>query len=466
MVRTDIPLVSLNRSASVRWYFHFIRDPLRAMLRINAAHGPLVQLPLGFATSARKRLVIAIGASFNEDVLHDPATWRTVRITAAGPKNSAYRRLGMGIIRMTGRSHQHYRRLLLSPLHRKSIAEIGADMVRLAEREVETWPMDQVVDLSAYVKRLVRTLAIGLLFGDDRPRGYPIADLIGQFFDFNWSWKIAACPVNLPGVPYRRMLRVGERLEQRIVEWADCKRGQLNGRDLLSIVVNSPDEHGNPPSHDRIVGQTPTLFGAAYETCQNALTWTLILLEQHPQVARELHDELQGAGAALTFDRLVQLPLLDGVVKESMRILPPVPQQFRVAQCDTTLAGHAMPKSTRVALSALITNRDPDLYPEPARFRPSRWQSIDPSAYEYLVFSAGPRGCPGYWFGLCAIKAALAAIFSRYRVALVSESRVDYKVRVALTPRNRIAAVLHRQDGGFAAAPIRGGIRDLVEFPH
>jgi cytochrome P450 len=466
MIGADTPLVSLSRSEAVRWYFHFMRDPVRAMLRINAAHGPLVQLPLRFATGARKRLVIAIGASFNEDVLHDPATWRTVRITAAGPKDSAYRRLGMGIIRMTGRSHQHYRRLLLPPLHRKSIAEIGAEMVRLAEKEVESWKVDQAVDLSAHVQRLVRTLAIGLLFGDDRPRGYPIADLISQFFDFNWSWKIAACPVNLPGLPYRRMLHVGERLEQRIVEWADCKRGHLNGRDLLSIVVNSPDENGQPVSKDRIVGQTPTLFGAAYETCQNALTWTLILLEQHPQVARELYDELQGAGAALTFDRLVQLPLLDGVVKESMRILPPVPQQFRVAQCDTTLAGHAMPKSTRVALSALITNRDPDLYPEPARFRPSRWQSIDPSAYEYLVFSAGPRGCPGYWFGLCAIKAALAAIFSRYRVALVSESRVDYKVRVALTPRNRIAAVLHRQDGGFAAAPIRGGIRDLVEFPH
>jgi cytochrome P450 len=261
------------------------------------------------------------------------------------------------------------------------------------------------------------------------------------------------------------MLHVGEQLEQRIVEWADCKRGHLNGRDLLSIVVNSPDEHGNPPSHDRIVGQTPTLFGAAYETCQNALIWTLILLEQHPRVARELYDELQGEGAALTFDRLVQLPLLDGVVKESMRILPPVPQQFRVAQCDTTLAGHAMPKTTRVALSAFITNRDPDLYPEPARFKPSRWQSIDPSPYEYLVFSAGPRGCPGYWFGLCAIKTALAAIFSRYRIALAPEAHIDYKVRVALSPRNRIAAVLHRQDGGFAAAPIRGGIRDLVELP-
>ena len=461
-------LVLVNGTAAARWYLQFFRDPLKAMLRGRATHGPLFQLPhLRFPTEPPRKFVIAIGAAFNEEVLHDPTTWRTVSIAAAGPRGSASRRLGMGIIRMTGRPHAHYRRLLVPPLHRKSVTEMGAQMVRLAEEEVESWPLGEVIDLWARVQRFLRTLAIGLLFGDDRPRGYSTAELIGQFFDFNWSWKVAACPVSISGTPYHRMLRVGERLERSILEWADCKRGRSDSRDLLSIIVNSLDENGCPASNDKIVGHAPTLLAAAYETCQNALIWTLILLEQHPQVARALCDELRDsrAGAPLTFEQIVQLPLLDAVVKESMRILPPVPQQFRVAQCDTTLAGHPMPQMTRVALSALITNRDPDLYPEPARFKPSRWDSIDPSSYEYLVFSAGPRGCPGYWFGLCAIKTALAAIFSRYRVALAPEARIDYKVRVALSPRNGIAAVLHRQDGGFAAAPIRGGIRDLVELP-
>ena len=369
---------------------------------------------------------------------------------------------------MTGRTHEHYRRMLLPPLHRKSVAEIGTAMVDLAEEEVVSWPVGEVIDLWARVQRLMRTLAIGLLFGDDRERGYPIAAMINQYFDFNWSWKVSFCPVNLPGTTYNRMLRGGEQLERRILEWADCKRGHLDARDLLSIVVNSPDENGNPAGHERIVGQTPTLFGAAYETCQNALTWMLILLDQHPQIARDLFDELEDsrAGGPLAFDKLVELPLLDAVVKEGMRILPPAPQQFRVAQHDTTLAGCAMPQGTRVLLSALLTNRNPELYPEPARFKPERWARISPSPYEYLVFSAGPRGCPGYWFGLCAIKVAIAAIFSRYRVALVPGARVDYKVRVALSPRRRVDAILHRQDGAFSAAPIGGGIRNLVQLPH
>ena len=459
------PLVLLNGTAAARWYLQFFRDPLKAMLRGSATHGPFFQLPhLRFMTEPPRKFVVAMGAAFNEEVLHDPATWRTVSIAVAGPRGSAARRLGMGIIRMTGRPHAYYRRLLLPPLHRKSVAEMGAQMVHLAGEEVSSWPTNEVIDLWARVQRLLRTIALGSLFGDDRSRGYQVADLIGQFFDFNWSWKVAACPVRISGTPYQRMLHVGERLERSILEWADGKRGHADKRDLLSIIINSPDEDGCPASNDKIVGHAPTLLAAAYETCQNALIWTLILLEQHPQVARALCDEL--LDAPLTFDRLVELPLLDAVIKESMRLLPPVPQQFRVAERGATLAGHAMPPMTRVALSALITNRDPELYPEPDRFKPERWDKIDPSPYEYLVFSGGPRGCPGYWFGLCAIKSAIAAIFSRYRIALVSGSRIDYKVRVALSPRGRVDAILHRQDEAFVAAPIRGGIRDLVQLPH
>jgi cytochrome P450 len=314
----------------------------------------------------------------------------------------------------------------------------------------------------------MRNLAVGLLFGDDRGLGYPIADAINDAIEYNWSAKVAACPVNLPGLPYHKMLREGEALERHILDWARCKRGRLDRRDLLSIIVNSPDENGDPPSDAKIVGHTPTLVGAARETCQNALIWTLILLDQHPHVAQrlvaDLHDRL--AGASLALDKILDISMLDAVVKESMRILPPVPQQFRVATHDTTLAGFPVKQGSRVLLSPLLTNRQPELYPEPDLFRPERWATINPSSYEYATFSGGPRGCPGYWFGLCAVKIAIATILTRYRVALIPEVRIDYKVRLGLTPRGSVPAILHRPDDKFAAARIRGGIRNLVRLPH
>ena len=91
-------------------------------------------------------------------------------------------------------------------------------MTRLAEEEVDSWPMQQPIDLVAHAKKLVRTFAIGLLFGDDRSHGYPIADMINQGTSCNFSWKIFACPVNIPGTPYHEMMRGAEYIENRIIE--------------------------------------------------------------------------------------------------------------------------------------------------------------------------------------------------------------------------------------------------------
>ena len=467
LVRVETPVI-VNGLAAARWYLHFVRDPLQAVAKIYATHGPFIQLPHPRAPARERRvLLVAIGPAFNREVLDNPNAWRTVDIGPGGPKYSAARRLTQGIIRMTGRQHSHYRRLLLPPLQRKSIDAMGADMVSLAQEQVACWQAHQPIDLWAHVKKLLRTFAIGLLFGDDRSQGYPIADMINQTLDNNWSWKISACPVNLAGTPYYHMLRNAEELERRIIEWGDCKRGQIDNRDLLSIVVNSPDENGRPASHASVVGHTPTLFGAGYETCQSALIWTLLLLDQHPQIARQLYDELQcsGAGHLPSYQQLMQLPLLDAVIKESLRILPPVPQQFRIAQHNTMLNGYPVAERTRVMLSSLLTNRERDIYPDGDRFKPERWATMAPSSYEYSVFSAGPRGCPGYAFGLAMLKVAIATIMSRYRIALQPDTRIDYKVGVTLSPRRAIPAVLNRQDGAFASVVIRGTIRNLVRLP-
>jgi len=153
------------------------------------------------------------------------------------------------------------------------------------------------------------------------------------------------------------------------------------------------------------------------------------------------------------------------VVKEAVRILPPVPLQIRVAQYDTTIATHSAPKGTRVILNALLTSRMSEVFPEGDVFRPERWFKIAPTVFEFPVFSGGPHSCPGYWFGLSAVKVALAAILTRYRMALPAGVRIDYMVQPTQRPLDSIPVFLHRQDGAFASMPISGKIRNLVRFP-
>jgi cytochrome P450 len=190
------------------------------------------------------------------------------------------------------------------------------------------------------------------------------------------------------------------------------------------------------------------------------------MLAQHPHASASLLDETKNLpleGADLV-ERLERCTWLDAVLKESMRILPPVPMQIRAAIQDTVLEGCGIEKQTRIILSPFLTNRLPELYHEADRFLPERWQTIDPNQFEYLIFSAGPRTCPGYRFATNFLKIALAQIIRRFRVAIVERAEVDYQVTITTIPRRGIPAVIYRQDRNFAASPIRGNIRNLVRF--
>jgi cytochrome P450 len=464
--------IHLTGPAAVRVGWRLLRDPITAMRRNHAEYGPLIVVSdlLPFTRSVKLAtlglpLILAAAPEFNNEVLNDPAVWRPVGIFPGGPRGSAARRLGAGLARMNGPRHAHYRRLLMPPLRKGSVEALGDKMIRLADEEIAAWPAGETIDLWERVCRLMHTYAIGLLFGDDRARGYPVAEMISDMFALKWSPAVRACPINLPVTPYGQFLKEGDTLERCILDWAGKKRGATDGGDLLSIVVNNPEEDGTAVRDTTIVGLMPQLFGAVFETCQNALIWTLFLLGQHPRVAGELLDELQtGLGdEPPTLHNIAQLPWLDAVIKESMRILPPAPMQARVAQQDTTIGGYPVPKGSRVLLSAFVTNRMPARYPEPDSFWPERWASINPTPFEYLVFSAGPRNCPGFLLGMAMVKVAVAAILQRHRVEFVPQAAVDYIARPGLRPRGKVQAVLHRQDGGFSRARVAGNIFDLVK---
>ena len=81
-----------------------------------------------------------------------------------------------------------------------------------------------------------------------------------------------------------------------------------------------------------------------------------------------------------------------------------------------------------------------------------------------MVFSGGPRICPGYWFGMGVVKVALAAILSRFRIEVVPNARIDYRMSITMRPRNGMPVVLHAPDSEWVTSPVNGRIRKLVEL--
>jgi cytochrome P450 len=443
-----------------------LRDPIRSSTAIIDRYGPLVVFE-AFGPFPRRRgtTIWAIGEEFDRMVLGNPQVWRTTPLPTDGPNGSALERLADNVVSANGPRQAHYRKLVAQPLRSTNIEHFAGDLGRLMEDEVASWPLG-AVDLWLLARKLMRPVAVALLFGNDQRRGAAFGDLLDKLFLEAKCPQVQLLRKRIPGLAYDRLLNRAEEVERCALEFATDRRASRSDRDLVSIVANAPDETGAIPTPQAVVGQIPILFAATYETCQIALTWTLLLLAQHPQVACDLPQEISSAfaGAPVDAARLAALPLLDAVVRESMRILPPVPFQRRRAAEATTLGRYDVAPGASVIISPYFTNRDPQLYDAPARFRPERWSRINPSPFAHLVFSGGPRTCPGYAFGTWLVKAALAAILSRFRIAIVPGTRIDVTYAVTFRPRDGLPAVLHPADGAWAAAPVKGRIHDMVEM--
>lgn len=450
---------SFGRWRSLPSWAALIANPMAATREIHAAYGPYVTLAYPFSKPSNPNVLGCIAdVELYRAVLSSPDVWRGVNISFRGLRGYAPQRLSAGMTRMRGARAAHYRHLIGPPLKRPAVATLSPQMAAVADELVAAWPRDVPTNLLTLAEHLMQELAISLLFGDDRARGMPIAKMIAR------QGNAARL---IPGREFLAWARVAATQERLLLEWAEHKRGNLDAKDILSIIVNNPDENGRLPDREIIGGLTSFIFGATFETCQNGIAWTLILLAQHPQIAGQLADEIIGAlqGAPPTIDRVGQLPLLDAVIKEGLRLLPPVPLQIRRSLVPTNLGGVEMKAGTHLLLSGHLINRNANMYPDPNRFVPARWRDLDPSAYDYTVFGAGGRMCPGAVFASQLAKISLSAILSRYRVDMVRGARIDYRNRVTLSPYPGVPVILRNVSVPPAATPISGGIHDLVHLP-
>jgi cytochrome P450 len=171
-------------------------------------------------------------------------------------------------------------------------------------------------------------------------------------------------------------------------------------------------------------------------------------------------------GGVPTSEQLPQLSLLDRVIKESMRILPPVPFTIRAADEDQIPMGSlTLGHGTRVICSHFLTHHLADIYPEPKRFRPDRWHKVNPTQYEYMPFSAGPRACVGAMFALQVLKISLAIVLQRFRFTVIRGALIDRVVRITMNPRYGMPMVLHENDRRYESSEVRGQIHEMVTLP-
>ena len=458
----------LTGFASAREYYAFFRDPIACMRRIYERHGAVAMLgPIAFR-EPRKPEVLAVGPDYNRQVLGDPLTFRTTGQFLRGPENSAQRRLRYGLTRMTGSEHKRHRQLVMPPFHKKAVEGYHDTMIQIVRSVIDQWKSGERYDVHLQMRRLTLRISSTILFSRDPVEAITIGKMLEEWQNRNFSAAVWLFPVDLPGTAFRQFLKHAERLEQEILAMIQRRRANLGSNtDVLSLLIQARDDESHGMTDAELVGQSAILFGASFETTASTLTWTLFLLAQHPAVMREVMDELETvvAGALPTRDQLAQLSFLEFVIKESMRILPPVPFTIRAVAQETSIGPYFVPHGSRVICSHYLTHHMPEIYPEPERFRPERWRSIDPSQFEYMPFSAGPRACIGAMFAMQALKISLALMLQKFRFSMIPGTRIDRAVRITMMPRHGMPMSILHNDRQYHASEVTGQIREMVALP-
>jgi cytochrome P450 len=432
------------------------------MRRLHRSHGNIAVL-----AEDDQRLVFVFGPEYNQRVLSDTQTFHAHFFALRGPRDSAQRRLTSGLLSMNGEEHKRHRRLVMGPFQKKSIVAYHDGLIALAEKLAAEWRPGQVRDVFRDLTRYMLRVTSHLLFGFDRSDlAYRIGLGIERWVSRNHelgSGALLADPTITES--YHQLLEEAEALETLIREMIAYRRTLAVGNDVLSLLIRARDEAGMGMTDAELIGQAAVLFGAAHLTTANTLTWTLFLLAQHPKVAEALCAELTGVlgGAAPTVEQQEQLPLLDRVIKESMRVLPASAYSQRVTAVAVNLGPLHLRRGSVVIFSQFISHHLPELFPDPERFLPERWRTLAPPPYAYLPFAAGPRLCLGASLALMTLKTTLPVILQRHRLAVLPGARINGKViSTMLTPTSGMPMLILPPTARFSSNPVEGNIHDLV----
>ncbi|KAH6778591.1 hypothetical protein C2S51_009903 [Perilla frutescens var. frutescens] len=434
--------------------------PHRALHQLALKHGPLMQLRLG-----EVRVVIASSAGAAKEVMrtHDANF-------ASRPPILAAEIMSYGCTSITfGPYGDYWRQLrkictseLLSSRRVESFRSLREHVyLGLSEwvASMEGSPVNLTEKLYSSTYSFTATAAVGRLT-EERERLLPI---IREGLDLAAGFDIAEI---YPSVKVFRLMsgvrrrlswlheKADELLERIIKQHREAvfiNGDEREREDLLDVLLKFQDDGGLeiPLTNDNIKAVLLDMLGAGSETSVTTIDWAMAEMMKNPRVLKKAQDE-----ARVVFDEnggfvdealVPQLEYMKAVVKETLRLHPPVPLLLP-RKCGETcqINGYEIPAETKVIVNAWAINRDPEYWENPDCFRPERFldSSVDYKGnnFEYIPFGAGRRICPGMRFGIANVELPLAMFLYHFDWKLgdgIKYEEMDMTERFGITARRK-----------------------------
>ncbi|KAI8916279.1 cytochrome P450 [Gorgonomyces haynaldii] len=201
--------------------------------------------------------------------------------------------------------------------------------------------------------------------------------------------------------------------------------------DLLDFMLTACDEQGIKMDKQLIRDQVITFLIAGHETTSITLSWALVLLSRHPNWLQRCVEEADATDIGSPDwnpHEVNRFPLIERVIKETLRLYPPVRFISKYCIKDCVLpTGHKVSSGSVTNIAVLSLHRNPQVYPEPLKFNPDRWlpeEEQKRSAYAWLPFSIGARGCIGRQFAVLEAKIVLALILKSFYISIPNPQNI------------------------------------------
>jgi cytochrome P450 len=392
-------------------------DLAGSLERLHDRHPEVVDFGFRFPL----RTVIAFGPAANQHLLaDDPGNFLWAE---------AFRLLavvnGPGALVLSDGDEHRRRRRLVAPAFGIKRVDAHLDLVvSEVDRALAAWTPGRRLVAHAELRAAVRRIVVRALVGHEAGA---LADQIGERLEpalrYVGRTPMTRVDVDLRWNGFGRAKAARRAVDELILAEVARRRSEgvdaVANPDVLSALMAAADEIDDvvdPLTDSELCDQVRSLIAAGYDTTSSSAAWLVHGLGSNPAVLASLREQVRDTigDRAPTLDDLRAMPLVDGVVREALRLWPPGLVSGRTAVADCEVLGHRIPAGSTVLYSPYITQRLPDVWGDPLVFRPERWADGEPVPYSFVPFGGGVRKCIG--FALATLELQVLAVRLAQRV--------------------------------------------------
>jgi cytochrome P450 len=413
-------------------------DPLPLLLGAYEEFGPIFSMRL-----LHSRVVFLLGPEANHFV------------TVGHPENFHWREssfgdliplLGDGLLTVDDDYHDRARAIMLPAFHRRQLdAAVGAMAVE-AEAAIGPLAPGATFDLYDWMRNLAMRIAMRALLGlnpDEAGKGAAAAEHFERalgFYGIDFQLRL----LRGPGSPWRKLVASRKILDEIVFgEIAAARANPDPDRmDILSLLIGARGEGGEAFTDREIRDQVMTLMFAGHDTSTSTLTFMMHELARHPEVVAKLCAEQDGVlgGATPTVEQLErEMPYLEMVLDEVLRLYPPAWIGPRRAVREFEFGGYTVPKDSYVNYCSWASHRIPEVFPDPEAFIPERFTRERKAALPrgaYVPFGGGQRVCIGKRFGQMEVKLVATMLLQRIRLDALPGRTMTIRQMPTLSPKD------------------------------